>query len=381
MAMFSHVFRYRLKILLREKTLVFWTLIFPFILSTLFHLVFSRMSGSVQFSPIPIAVVDNETDRSDPFFTQALAKVSTGENRLFDLLDCPDAVHAQTLLKEGKIRGYIQMDNPVQWHISRSGLSQSMVKSFLDQVTQLHHAVQTVLSRNPSAFSDLLAQLGEGRHPVKTVRGFGAKADLILILYYALLAMSCLYGAYYGLSLAQDVQGDLSARAARLNMVPMPKLQLFMSGLAASFVVHMGGLLLFLAYLNWLIGIDFGRRAVWVVATMIMGSITGLSLGAFVAVVVRGKEGVKVATLSTVTLLGAFLAGMMAPGIKYQIATSLPLLSWLNPVNLLADAFYALYYYDDFMRYGQNMALLMIFTLLFGAGAYLLIRRRQYVSL
>jgi ABC-2 type transport system permease protein len=193
--------------------------------------------------------------------------------------------------------------------------------------------------------------------------------------------MSCLYGAYYGLSLVQDIHGNLSARAARINVAPVHKLRLFVAGMLASFAVHMAGLLLFLAYLTWGLGVDFGGKGLAVLAAVATGSVTGLFLGAFVGVAVRGKEATKIAVLSSVTLVGAFLAGMMAPGVKYQISQTLPLLGWLNPANLLADAFYALYYYDNYLRYGVNMGVLALFAFFFYMGSYLIIRRRHYVSL
>lgn len=379
--MFSHLFFFRLKTLLREKTLVFWTLVFPFILSTLFHLVFAGFGKSAAFSPIPVALVDNEAYRENIFFARALTSVSSGDSRLLDLVVCSDEKSAEALLREGKIRGYILAASPMEWHVARSGLSQSMVKAFLDQYAQVASAVQTILGHRPEALPDLLRQLGDRQKIIRPFRDQSPQTNLILILYYALLAMSCLYGAFYGLSLVQDIHGNLSARAARVNVAPVHKLRLFMAGMLASFTVHMAGLLLFLAYLIWLLGVDFGGKEPAVLAAMVVGSVTGLFLGAFVGLAVLGKEGTKVATLSSVTLTGAFLAGMMAPGVKYQISQNLPLLSWLNPVNLLADAFYALYYYDNYLRYGVNMGGLALFALLFCAGSYLIIRRRQYVSL
>jgi ABC-2 type transport system permease protein len=66
---------------------------------------------------------------------------------------------------------------------------------------------------------------------------------------------------------------------------------------------------------------------------------------------------------------------------KYIIARNIPLLSYLNPVNLLTDAFYALYYYDTFTRVFTNIAILVVFIIVFCSGTYLIIRRRKYASL
>jgi ABC-2 type transport system permease protein len=82
-----------------------------------------------------------------------------------------------------------------------------------------------------------------------------------------------------------------------------------------------------------------------------------------------------------VSMIGSFFAGMMAPEMKYIIAQKAPILSYLNPVNLITDAFYCLYYFDTFTRYTINVILLCIFILVFCTGTYFIIRRRKYASL
>jgi ABC-2 type transport system permease protein len=379
--MFKHIFFYRLRILLRDKSLVFWTLVFPFLLSALFKLAFSGFSAPAGFRPIPVAVVQDDAYQADVFFQQALKMVSEGETRLFDLRESPDEATAGKWLNERSIIGYITVADPLNWHVAGSGLSQSLVKVFLDQYSQVAHLFETVLGRNPAALAGLLNQLRERSGILESARIGRGEQNLLLILYYAVLAMSCLHSSYYGLNEIIDVQGNLSARAARLNLVPAGKLKMFLAGLLAALCIHVSGLLIFLAYLRLVLGVEFGDRSFFIGLTMVLGSFTGLALGALVGAVLRGGENLKVAVLSTFTLIGAFLAGMMSPQVKYQVSNALPLLAWLNPVNLLADAFYALYYFDDLQRYSQNMGMLSLLVILMCAGVYLLIRRRQYVSL
>lgn len=59
--MFWHVFVYRLKCLVRDRELVFWTLIFSILLGTLFYVAFGHLTAeSARFQPIKVAVVNNE---------------------------------------------------------------------------------------------------------------------------------------------------------------------------------------------------------------------------------------------------------------------------------------------------------------------------------
>ena len=76
--MFIHIFTYRLKFLLRDYEGIFWTMLFPLILATLFNMGFSNLNSAEMFNPINIAVVNNESYRQNQSFKQTLEKVSTG---------------------------------------------------------------------------------------------------------------------------------------------------------------------------------------------------------------------------------------------------------------------------------------------------------------
>ena len=58
--MFKHIFINRLKMLLRTKATIFWTLVFPIILATFFNLAFGNLAEEEKFEPFNIAVIQNE---------------------------------------------------------------------------------------------------------------------------------------------------------------------------------------------------------------------------------------------------------------------------------------------------------------------------------
>ncbi len=89
----------------------------------------------------------------------------------------------------------------------------------------------------------------------------------------------------------------------------------------------------------------------------------------------------KSAVIVAVTMGGSFLAGMMYAQMKYIVYDKAPVLAYLNPVNLITDSFYSLYYFTDMGRYFQNLALLLVMTIVFGLGTYLSLRRRRYASI
>ena len=103
--MFKHIFMNKLKILLRNKSLLFWTLIFPFILGTFFHLALGNVGEDFEFKVIPIAVVDNDKYKENKVFNELILNLSKeNENQLFET-KYVDENNAKELLDKDEIDG------------------------------------------------------------------------------------------------------------------------------------------------------------------------------------------------------------------------------------------------------------------------------------
>ncbi|NLJ31963.1 MAG: ABC transporter permease [Clostridiales bacterium] len=380
--MFSHIFITRLKCLLRDRQLVFWTLLFPILLGVFFNMAFSNLNKEETFQAFPIAVVQSDAYQKDTAFRTVLESVSKGSGRIFDLTVAENRQAADKLLAENKIKGYITVGDEIGMTVKNSGLYENILKAFLDSYRHTASSVSTIIKTDPAAVGrGLLNDLGAQKDFTREVPISSAKPDNILNYFYALLAMTCMYGGFWGLKEITDIQANLSPRAARVNVAPVHKLKAFLSGFCAALLIQSAEILVLLAFLMFGLHIDFGTKTVYVVLTALAGGLAGLSLGAFISALIRGGEGIKVAVLLAVSMTGSFLSGMMYGDIKYIIQQHVPILSYLNPVNLLTDAFYSLYYYDTFGRYALNMGLLGVSTFIFCAGTYFIIRRQKYASL
>lgn len=375
--MFSHIFLYRIKSLLRQKSLVFWTLIFPIALATFFNISLGNIKSINDFSPIEVAVV---TDGADPAFIEMMQNLSEGDERLFNLT-LGDSQTAMNLLKDSEISGYILPGNPLTLVVTKTGLNQSILKNFIDQYSYNALAMQDIAAQHPESLPDLMASIGASQDYVKEVSVTEKSTDPTLIYFYALIAMSCLYGSMYGLEEVNRVQANLTAHAARLNVAPVHKLKVFAAGMSAAILIHFTGLLVLLGYMQWILRVNFGDNLLYVGIILFIGSILGISMGSVISAVVKKSEGIKIAVVLLVSMIGSFLAGMMIGDVKYYIAQKLPILGYLNPANLLSDALYALYYYDTHTRLYINLAGMSLYALFFCSVTYLLIRGRKYASL
>jgi ABC-2 type transport system permease protein len=377
--MFAHIFVYRLKTLLRDRSNVFWTAIYPIILAFFYALAFTNINNADGFEAFPVGVVDNAEYRSQAYFIQALDTVSQeGDDKLFDVT-LMTLEEAKDSLNNNKIAGYIHFDGGARVVVKSSGLKQTILKGFMDSYLQQSSAVMWILNDNPAAAGGLvLPDRGDYIRPAELA---GGKTNVTVIMYYGLIAMAVMFGGFWGQREVEDIQADLSARAARINLSPVHKLKAFVCSLCAALLIQIVSLLVLVLFLTLVLGVDFGPNFGYVALTCVASGVMGVTFGALLAALVKGSAGLRLAVMLTVSLLSSALAGMMFPTIKYIVVEAVPALSYINPANLVSDALYALYYYGPGPRFALNLALMMAFSVVFSLAVYIVMRRQKYASL
>lgn len=380
--MFLHIFTNRLKCLMRDFGMMFWTALFPILLATMFGLAFSNLSTQDNFIKIPIAVVDNTAYQMSPGLKPAVEGVSSeGENQMFLLTACSQEKAAQ-LLKDDKIKGYLLPleGDKLRVVVKESGISQTILKSFADHYLEVSSAYREILTQNPAAIQALTDATQKEVNYFKEV-STDAKPDNTLIYYFALIAMACLYGGFQGLKEVSAVQANQTFQGARVNLAPVHKMKVFGYSLLAAVVIQVLTILLLICYLYFVIGVQFGDKLGYIILAIIAGSFMGVAFGAAVGALMKKREGFKIAVIIGLSMICSFLSGLMFPAMKYIVARNVPILSYLNPASLISDAFYALYYYDTLNRYFLNIGLLFGLSGLLFLIVYFIMRRQKYASL
>jgi len=378
--MFRHVFSYRLKYLLRNRQMVFWTLLFPILLSIFFSLAFSNLYTAETFRKIPVAVVDNDAYRADTVFRNVLQSVSAGEKALFHVTTA-SRDKALQLLDSGDVVGVVDAEGGLHATVGAAGIGQTILKSFLDSYLQMTQTARTLITQNPAAaFSGLIDDIFTQRSYIQPLSGM-PEPETLLAFFYALLAMACMYGSFWGAQEVMDIQANLSAKGARVCVAPIHKLKVFLAGLSAAMVIQYCEMLLVLAFMRFALNVDFGNQIGYVLLLSFIGSFMGVTFGAAVAAVGRKSEAATIGILISSSMALSFFSGLMMVEIKYLAAKAFPLSSYINPATLVADGFYALYYYDTHGRFWLNTGLLMGFSVLFCLLIYSAIRRRKYASI
>ena len=384
--MFLHNYLYRLKCIVRDKQVMFWTFIFPIILATLFNIAFSNISSAENFSNIKIGIVDNEEYRENTEFIKAIDAVtnsnkSAGKTNLFDMQYILKE-DADKLIENSKIEGYIHFDDGIKLVVNESGINQTIIKSFLDDYKQTYSTVATIISQNPTAIQNgLLDNILDRSDYLKEVTTGKSDANNVVVYFYSLIAMSCLFGGFLGLKEVSALQANLSPQGARVSMAPTHKLKLFIASMFAATTVQLAVIFTLLVYLMLILKVSFGNQLGYIALTCIIGTITGVGFGTFISSLVKKSDGVKIAILVVLTNVMSMLSGMMYHKMKYTVSTKAPILAYINPANLISDSFYSLYYYDTYSQFYTNIALLCGFATGFILITYLILRRQKYDSL
>ena len=131
----------------------------------------------------------------------------------------------------------------------------------------------------------------------------------------------------------------------------------------------------------FVIGVDYGENLPMTVLLSIVGSLAGLSMGVAVGTLVKKGDNAKTTILISITMAGCFLSGMMGITMKNIIDKNVPFLNMINPVAMITDGLYALYYNEQFNRVWFDIISLLIFTVVMMFISWRGLRRQTYDSL
>jgi ABC-2 type transport system permease protein len=368
----------RLKCLFRNKESIFWSALFPIFLSFVFSLVFSNYESVEQYSTIDIAFVEAK-EQSYILDAAKEAKFSEDTN-MFKIQEVSEK-EAKDLLLKGKITGYIIDGEKPSLYIGGSSIEATILKSFVDNYIQTAKKISVIASVNPEKVQQSINDSMASTDYINDMNVNGKAPNFTLIYYYALLALACLYGSNFGITEISDIQADKSANGARISVAPVHKLKLLCCNICAAITVQVLCVLVAIAFMNYVLSIDFGTRALLVVLTCVLGSICGVTFGAMLRAVIKKNEKTVSAISNAVSLLLSFLTGLMIPDVKYMVADYVPFFSKINPANLITDSLYYLYYFDSLEKYWFNLFCMVLVTLVFVAITYFATRRRQYASI
>ena len=383
--MFYHNFKYTLKVLLRNKGLLFWTFAFPILLGILFNMAFKDIENKEAFDVIDIAIVENAYFENDLVFKESFKTLSNDDsNKIFDVT-YTDLENAKKLLEEEKITGYLTLTG--------TGVNITVTSSGTEE-TILRYVTEEIESEKEIIYSFLTSEKEEGNNDFeeeisKIMANTDAKINNIsnknlgytMIEYYTLIAMAALYGGTISMNATNYKLANMNPVGKRTAISPVSKRKMILGSLLASYIVQLIGLSLLFIFTIFVMKVDYGNNLPLVILLGLVGSLAGLSLGIMISSLFKTNENNKDGILISITMLWCFLSGMMGITMKYVVDKYVPILNKINPASMMTDGLYALYYYETKERYFFDIISLLVFSFIMIILSYRSLRRQKYDSI
>lgn len=392
--MVFHNFKYSLKVLLKNKMLVFWTFAFPIILGTFFNMAFSDIEDSEKLDIIDIAIVKTEEFNNNELVKESFKVLSDKKNeeQLFNV-EYVTEEKAKELLEKEKITGYLLLDEEEsKIFVKENGINETIFKYITEEIIQNNKIINNVVNQEINKeissknynidykliYKNAINLINKNEPNIKDISS--SKLSYTMIEFYTLIAMACLYGGILGMVAVSNNLANMSNTGKRVAVSKTSKIKLILSSVFASYVVQIIGVALLFLYTAFVLGVDYGNNLILIILLALLGSFAGLTFGIAIACIFKVKESVKTGILISITMLWCFLSGMMGITMKYIVDKNIPIINKINPASMITDGFYSLYYYDTLNRYYLNITGLIIFSILMIGVSIFSLRRQKYDS-
>lgn len=386
--MFIRDFLYTIKILMRAKVSIFWTLVFPILLATFMYMAFGNIyEQDEMFRNIKVAVVTE--DESANGLNYMLDALSDGDDALLSVARMSES-DAEMSLADEEVEGIIYTDD-VRLTVAESSVNASILETVLSEYKQYEHALKDIYkdgiglqqymsgTSGVDDMSDLVEKLSEQRSYYTEKASTEGSQNVYNNYFYAIFAMSCLFASLSSIEMMSNLQANVSATGKRKNVSPQRKMTFVLAEFAALLLIHFVVEVISFIYMSC-IGVDFGDRVWEILLTLFVGCFIGLAIGVIVGAISKLAEGTKIGIVIGISMVMSILSDLCINGIKYEIQQHVPIINKLNPAALISDSFYALNVYSDHQVFTENIVIMTIEAVVLIAVGILMVRRNRYAS-
>ena len=372
-----HLIKYNLLVKIKNFATTFWPLIFPLLLGTMFYFAFGNIDDA-DFETVQVGIVKEK--EPDTLFLMFLNQIENNGNHLISTQELSEA-DALSQLENEQISGIYYVGKAPTLTVAANGIPQSILQSVLSSYETGKNTIQQIARTHPSGLWNGIQQMINQQETITQVSLGGHTINGTVQFFYALIAMTCLYGCFIGFGSAITLQANITALAARRCVTPTHKLKLILSEQIASFLLGYFDVVVLLIYLRYILKLDFQGKIGPMLLISFFGSLIGVSIGIFVGSLGKMKEGVKIGIILGISMICSFLSGLMNNTMKDIVEKNAPFINRINPAALISDAFYCINVYDDLKRYYRNLITLAVMSVVLVTASFLLIRRESYDSI
>lgn len=241
-------------------------------------------------------------------------------------------------------------------------VNRAILESVATSYLQSEALIEELATHDPVALSDpttIENALGLSVS-VREVSLTHAQPDSMVRFYYALLGMASIFAAQLAGESVWHLQPTSSATGARRTVSSTSRMRLLIPTIGACWAISTTFLAIAFGYICLTAHIDFSGREGLCLVGIAASSLLSCGIGALVGAL-PGRMGSdsRRGILTALTCLLSLFAGLYGePTMELAdtIAQALPAATWLNPVCLIRDLFYTVYYYDTLVPFSLRLA-------------------------
>lgn len=241
-------------------------------------------------------------------------------------------------------------------------VNRAILESVATSYLQSEALIEELATHDPVALSDpttIENALGLSVS-VREVSLTHAQPDSMVRFYYALLGMASIFAAQLAGESVWHLQPTSSAAGARRTVSSTSRMRLLIPTIGACWAVSTTFLAIAFGYICLTAHIDFSGREGLCIVGIAASSLLSCGIGALVGAL-PGRMGSdsRRGILTALTCLLSLFAGLYGKptmDLADTIAQAIPAATWLNPVCLIRDLFYTVYYYDTLVPFSLRLA-------------------------
>lgn len=371
-----HLIKYRIISILKEKTIVFWSMLFPILLATMFYVSFGSSDNEIE--TINVAVVKTDDSEMSKNFIKYLEMLENDDSKLISSEELSKE-KADEKLKKFAVSGIYYAGEEIELVVTSNDINSSILKSLLDTYNNQAQMYKDIAIEKPEKLKTVINSDYMGFVDETTLGGKSVDGEVQYFL--SLIGMACMFGCFIGHQISTQLQANVTPVALRRAVSSVSKFKQIVSDTLAGVIIHYINLAILLLFLNFVLHIDLSGNIVKLIGICITGGFIGVSLGIFVGSLSKLKDGVRIGLLVATGLLSSFFAGLMIVGVKGLIEDACPILNKINPAAVITDAIYSVSVYDDPERYVSDIIILIIMSATIGIITFIKTRRERYDSI
>ncbi|PJM75142.1 ABC transporter permease [Bifidobacterium simiarum] len=425
-----------LKTNLRNRQSLFWLIVFPIALATLFNGLLGNLAEGYELKAMPMAVVEDANWAKSPgakTFIDGLSGKSdatsksgsgaTGESssandsggvndsggatatvtKLLDATTAATVDDARDKLADGTVKGYLRVDGDGNIRLTLSSRAAESMKGtaatdsngavtvaalsgVIDLYNRTDAATRDLLQRHPEAMRAraFWSSIGDIADTTRETTLTNSTPNVTARYFYALLGMACLMAMGYSIAAVTSAQANLSALGIRRTVAPLGRGRQLMAGFLSSWLCSDVSLTIALAYIRYVCDVPLGGREPAAVAAVAVASFMACAFGTMIGAIPGLRNSVKVGLTSAIPCTLSLFSGLyggFAMQLSDWITRHAPLLALVNPAQQVTNLFYDILYYDDYRPFATTCGVLIAMSAVFLASGVVMLKEQRYEHL